>query len=210
MYIMKKNKFYISIIGVLFSFILFSCNNNNLEKGIFYAEYKSNENKEDSYKKAKNLMYADLAQYTGKLIDRYDFEVVAGVLMENNIIDFSNAKITYKNKNDEFITKIKVEDPTIKERAENILLSIKKVGVLKDSIRAFSTIELPKLDNLSAYTRATIERSALNKAHKSLYTLIMDEGMDPTTASMLTNQAYVIEETYSDTEYSVVIETKLN
>ena len=207
---MKKNKFYINVIGVLFSFILFSCNNNNLEKGVFYSKYKSNESKEDSYKKAKNLMYADLALHTGELIDRYDFEVVAGVLMENNIIDFSNAKITYKNKNDVFITKIKISDPTIKERSENVLLSIKKVGVVKDSVRAFSTIELPKLDNLSAYTRATIERSALNKAHKSLYTLIMNEGLDATTASKLTNQAYTIEETYSDTEYSVVIETKLN
>ena len=207
---MKKNKFYSVAISILFSFILFSCNNNNLEKGIFYAKYKSNESKEDSYKKAKNLMYADLALGAAPLIERDDFEVVAGVLMENNIIDFSNAKITYKNKNDVFITKIKVEDPTIKERAEDVLLSIKKVGVIKDSVRAFSTIELPKSDNLSAYTIATIERSALNKAHKSLYTIIMDEGIDATKASILTNQAYVIEETYSDTEYSVVVETRLN
>jgi len=206
---MKKNKFQISLIIILMPFLL-SCNNNNLEKGVFYSKHESRESKKDSYAKAKNLMYADLARYTGELIDRDDFEVVAGVLIENNIIDFSKAKITYKNKNDVFITKIKVKDPTIKERAQDVLINIKKEGMVKGSMRSFATIELPKSDSLSSYTRATIERSALRDARILLYSIITNEGIDVTTASILTNEAYVIEETYSDSEYSVVIETKLD
>ena len=203
---MKKYNIYILL---LFLILVVSCQKNNPENGLFFAKYESVLSFDEADIKSKNMIYRDLAEFMGSSVGRDDYAVIAGFLSDNEIIDFNNAQIERKEKKDKFIIKIKVEDKTLFDRSFKALESIKKEGLLSDSARAFATISLPEVENLSAYTRSTIERNTLSKANESLYKLLIEEGFEVNLANEMTNSSYIIEENYSETEYTVIIESDL-
>lgn len=203
---MKKYNIYILL---LFLILVVSCQKNDPENGLFFAKYESGLSFDEAYIKSKNMLYRDLAEFMSSSVDRNDYAIIAGFLSDNNIIDFDNAQIDRKEKKDKFIIKIKVKDKTLFDRSFKALESIKKEGILSGAARAFATINLPEVENLSAYTRSTIERNTLSKANESLYKLLIKEGFGVNLASYMTNSSYIIEESYSETEYTVIIESDL-
>lgn len=203
---MKKNKIYIIILFTLLS-IISSCTKTNFEKGIIYARSESIENEEESTQKAKNSIYENIAKEAGKIIDRNDYEILKTVLINDNIVDFDIAKIKTSKKDNKFITEIKVKDREIYSRSLESLEKLKKEGNVLGSYRAFGSAEFSKDVTLNAFTKSSIERSALQRAHDSLFDILVKSGVNADEAICLTNQAYIIEETYSSTEYNVIIET---
>ena len=92
---MKKNKLYfISFIFIIIILlILFSCKNNNLQKGILYSKSSSDLSFEASKEKAINQIYFYIANQTANLINRNDYNIIAFALKDDNLIDFEKSAI---------------------------------------------------------------------------------------------------------------------
>lgn len=78
------------------------------------------------------------------------------------------------------------------------------------TIRANASIEISENAKLNAYTRQTLTQNALKRAYESLYKILLDNNIEPNKAVELTNNAYIIEESYGSNDYNVVIETEIN
>lgn len=205
---MKKNKLYI----ILWIFInIISCKNNNLEKGILYSKSSSDISYEASREKAVNEIYFYIANQTANMINREDYNIIAFSLKDYNLIDFEkNADIKQYKKEDNFFTEIKVEDSEIYNKVVKSLENLKKEGLVGSTIRANASIEISENAKLNAYTRQTLTQNALKRAYESLYKILLDNDIEPNKAVELTNNAYIIEESYGSNDYNVVIETEIN
>lgn len=205
---MKKNKLYI----ILLIFInIISCKNNNLEKGILYSKSSSDISYEASREKAINEIYFYIANQTANMINREDYNIIAFSLKDYNLIDFEkNADIKQYKKEDNFFTEIKVEDSEIYNKVVKSLENLKKEGLVGSTIRANASIEISENAKLNAYTRQTLTQNALKRAYESLYKILLDNNIEPNKAVELTNNAYIIEESYGSNDYNVVIETEIN
>lgn len=210
---MKKNKLYfISFIFIkIILLILFSCKNNNLQKGILYSKSSSDLNFEASKEKAINQIYFYIANRTANTINREDYNIVAFALKEDNLIDFEkDAIIKEYKKEDNFFTEIKIEDAKLYQKIIQSLEKMKKEGQIGATVRANASIEISETARLNAYTRQTLTQNALKRAHESLYKILIESGIDANKSAELTNKAYIIEESYSANDYNVVIETEIN
>lgn len=205
---MKKNKLYV----LLLIFInIISCKNNNLEKGILYSKSSSDISYEASREKAVNEIYFYIANQTANMINREDYNIIAFSLKDYNLIDFEkNADIKQYKKEDNFFTEIKVEDSEIYNKVIESLENLKKEGLVGSTIRANASIEISENAKLNAYTRQTLTQNALKRAYESLYKILLDNNIEPNKAVELTNNAYIIEESYGSNDYNVVIETEIN
>lgn len=205
---MKKNKLYV----LLLIFInIISCKNNNLEKGILYSKSSSDISYEASREKAVNEIYFYIANQTANMINREDYNIIAFSLKDYNLIDFEkNADIKQYKKEDNFFTEIKVEDSEIYNKVIESLENLKKEGLVGSTIRANASIEISENAKLNAYTRQTLTQNALKRAYESLYKILLDNDIEPNKAVELTNNAYIIEESYGSNDYNVVIETEIN
>lgn len=205
---MKKNKLYV----LLLIFInIISCKNNNLEKGILYSKSSSDISYEASREKAINEIYFYIANQTANMINREDYNIIAFSLKDYNLIDFEkNADIKQYKKEDNFFTEIKVEDSEIYNKVIESLENLKKEGLVGSTIRANASIEISENAKLNAYTRQTLTQNALKRAYESLYKILLDNNIEPNKAVELTNNAYIIEESYGSNDYNVVIETEIN
>ena len=210
---MKKNKLYfISFIFIkIILLILFSCKNNNLQKGILYSKSSSDLSFEASKEKAINQIYFYIANRTANTINREDYNIVAFALKEDNLIDFEKSAIIkeYK-KDDKFFTEIKINDEKLYKNVVESLEKMKKEGFIDSKIRAIASIEISENAKLNAYTRQMLTQNALGRAYESLYKILIESGIDANKSSELTNKAYIIEESYSSNDYNVVIETEIN
>ncbi len=210
---MKKNKLYfISFIFIkIILLILFSCKNNNLQKGILYSKSYSDLNFEASKEKAINQIYFYIANQTANLINRNDYNIIAFALKDDNLIDFEKSAIIkeYK-KDDKFFTEIKINDEKLYKNVVESLEKMKKEGFIDSKIRANASIEISENAKLNAYTRQMLTQNALGRAYESLYEILIESGIDANKSSELTNKAYIIEESYSSNDYNVVIETEIN
>lgn len=208
--IMKKNKLYF-IFTVSIFIIIFSCKNNNLQKGILYSKSYSDISYEASKEKAINEMYFYIANQTADLINRKDYNIIAFALKDENIIDFEkNAIIKEYKKDDNFFTEIKVNDSQIYDKVIESLKKMKKEGLVDSKIRANASIEISENAKLNAYTRQILTQNALSRAYESLYKLLLANGIDANKSAELTNKAYILEESYSSNDYNVVIETEID
>ena len=208
---MKKNKLYIFIIFLLI--IIISCSGNNIRRGILHSQAYTDISFEVSRMKAEDAMYYYIAEQTAPLINRNDFNIVAVSLKDSNLIDFSNEDIVsikeYK-KDDNFYTEIKLKDDTIYDRTIEVLNRLKKEGSIDDKIfRANASIEISENAKLNAYTRQMLTQNALKRAYESLFRVLRSNDIDVNRAVQLTNEAYILEESYSSNEYNVVVETIL-
>ncbi|WP_157150600.1 hypothetical protein [Brachyspira sp. SAP_772] len=207
---MEKNKIYFLILLLT----IVSCKKNNIEKGILYSTGYSDLSYEASKTKAIENMYYYIAEKTALSINRSDYNVVGVFLKDSNIIDFNNKEITkiknYK-KNDNYYTDIKVEDASIYTNSLQALSKIVREGKIEGNIfRANASIQLTENAKLSPYTRQILTQNALKRAYESLYYMLLKEGIDVNEVVKLTNNAYISEESYSENEYNVVIETEIN
>ncbi|WP_300757908.1 hypothetical protein [uncultured Brachyspira sp.] len=206
---MKKNKLYIFIILLLI--IIISCSGNNIRRGILHSQAYTDISFEVSRMKAEDAMYYYIAEQTASLINRNDFNIVAVSLKDNNLIDFSNEDIvTFKEykKDDNFYTEIKLKDDTIYDRTIEVLNRLKKEGSIDDKIfRANASIEISENAKLNAYTRQMLTQNALKRAYESLFKVLLSNNIEVNKAVSLTNEAYILEESYSSNEYNVVVET---
>lgn len=210
---MKKNKLYfISFIFIIIILlILFSCKNNNLQKGILYSKSSSDLSFEASKEKAINQIYFYIANRMANTINREDYNIVAFALKEDNLIDFEkDAIIKEYKKEDNFFTEIKIEDAKLYQKIIQSLEKMKKEGQIGATIRANASIEISETARLNAYTRQMLTQNALGRAYESLYKILIESGIDANKSSELTNKAYIIEESYSANDYNVVIETEIN
>ena len=208
---MEKNKLYIFIIFLLL--VIISCSNNNIQKGKLYSKVYTDVSFEASKMKAIDDIYYNIAKETAVLINRNDFNIVAVSLKDNNLIDFDNKDIVtlkeYK-KDDNFYTEIKVKDDTIYDRTIEVLNTIKKEGSVGEKFfRANASIEISENAKLNAYTRQMLTRNALKRAYESLFRVLRNNNIEVNEAVRLTNEAYILEESYSSNEYNVVVETVL-
>ena len=210
---MKKNKLYfISFIFIkIILLILFSCKNNNLQKGILYSKSSSDLSFEASKEKAINQIYFYIANQTASLIKRNDYNIIAFALKDDNLINFEKSAIIkeYK-KDDNFFTEIKINDEKLYKNVVESLEKMKKEGKIGATIRANASIEISENAKLNAYTRQMLTQNALGRAYESLYKILIESGIDANKSLELTNKAYIIEESYSSNDYNVVIETEIN
>ena len=207
---MEKNKIYFLILLLA----IVSCKKNDIEKGILYSTGYSDLSYEASKTKAIENMYYYIAEKTAPSINRSDYNVVGVFLKDSNIIDFNNKEITkiknYK-KNDNYYTDIKVEDASIYTNSLQALSKIVREGKIEGNIfRANASIQLTENAKLSPYTRQMLTQNALKRAYESLYYMLLKEGIEVNKVVELTNNAYISEESYSENEYNVVIETEIN
>lgn len=209
---MEKNKLYLIII-LLLLFYLISCSKNNIKKGYLYSKAHTELSYEASKSKAIDNMYYYIAEKTASLINRKDFNIVAVSLKDNNLIDFDNkdiAEIKEYKEDDNYYVEIKVKDSSIYERTIETLKKLKKEGSIDDKVfRANASIEISETANFSAYTKQILTQNALKRAYESLFKILINNDIDANTAAKLTNEAYILEESYSSNEYNVVIETVL-
>lgn len=207
---MKKNKLYF-IFTISILLIIFSCKNNNLQKGILYSKSYSDISYEASKEKAINEIYFYIANQTADLINRKDYNIIAFALKDENIIDFEkNAIIKEYKKEDNFFIEIKVNDSQIYDKVIESLEKMKKEGLVGSKIRANASIEISENAKLNAYTRQILTQNALSRAYESLYKLLITNGIDANKSAELTNKAYILEESYSSNDYNVVIETEID
>lgn len=207
---MKKNKLYF-IFTISILLIIFSCKNNNLQKGILYSKSYSDISYEASKEKAINEIYFYIANQTADLINRKDYNIIAFALKDENIIDFEkNAIIKEYKKEDNFFIEIKVNDSQIYDKVIESLEKMKKEGLVGSKIRANASIEISENAKLNAYTRQILTQNALSRAYESLYKLLLANGIDANKSAELTNKAYILEESYSSNDYNVVIETEID
>lgn len=209
---MKKNKLYFLyfILIILSLTIIFSCKNNNLKKGILYSKSFSDISFEASKEKAINEIYFYIANRTANLINRNDYNIVAFALKDDNLIDFEkDAIIKEYKKDDNFFTEIIIEDSNIYEKVIESLEKMKKEGFVGSTIRANASIEISEEARLNAYTRQILIQNALKRAYESLYKILLENGIDANKSAQLTNNAYILEESYSSNDYNVVIETEI-
>lgn len=208
---MEKNKLYFIIILLLF--YLIACSRNNMQKGNFYSKVYTDVSFEASRTKAIDSIYYYIAKETSSIINRTDFNIVAVSLKDNNLIDFDNkdiADIKEYKKDDNFYVEINVKDSSIYNRTLEILNKLKKEGSVEDKFfRANASIEMPETANLNAYTRQMLTQNALKRAYESLFKILRSNDIEVNKAVQLTNEAYILEESYSSNEYNVVVETIL-
>lgn len=210
---MKKNNTNFLLIFFIFIITIISCSKNDIKKGILYSKSYSDLNYEASKTKAIDSIYYYIAEQTSQTINRNDFNIVAVHLKDSNLIDFDNkdiSEIKQYEKDNNFYTEIKVKDNTIYNRTLDILKQIKKEGAVGDKIfRANASIEISENAKLNAYTRQMLTQNALKRAYESLYKILLNSGIEINNAVKLTNNAYILEESYSSNEYNVVVETEL-
>ncbi|ASJ20325.1 hypothetical protein [Brachyspira hampsonii] len=208
---MEKNKLYFIIIFLLF--YLMACSGNNIEKGNFYSKVHTDVSFEASKSKAIDSIYYYIAKETSSIINRTDFNIVAVSLKDNNLIDFDNkdiANIREYKKDDNFYVEISVKDSSVYNKTLEILNKLKKEGSVEDKFfRANASIQMPETANLNAYTRQMLTQNALKRAYESLFNVLRSNEIDVNIAVKLTNDAYILEESYSSNEYNVVVETIL-
>lgn len=208
---MKKNKLYFILIIFIVLINIFSCKNNNLEKGILYSKSYSDLSFEASKEKAINQIYFFIANETANLINRNDYNIVAFALKDDNLIDFEkDAIIKEYKKDDNFFTEIKINDAGLYEKVTQSLEKMKIEGQIGGTIRANASIEISETARLNAYTRQTLTQNALKRANESLYKILIENGIDVNKSAELTNKSYIIEESYSSNDYNVVIETEID
>lgn len=208
---MKKNKLYFILIIFIVLINIFSCKNNNLEKGILYSKSYSDLSFEASKEKAINQIYFFIANETANLINRNDYNIVAFALKDDNLIDFEkDAVIKEYKKDDNFFTEIKINDAGLYEKVTQSLEKMKIEGQIGGTIRANASIEISETARLNAYTRQTLTQNALKRANESLYKILIESGIDANKSAELTNKSYIIEESYSSNDYNVVIETEID
>ena len=208
---MKKNKLYFILIIFIVLINIFSCKNNNLEKGILYSKSYSDLSFEASKEKAINQIYFFIANETANLINRNDYNIVAFALKDDNLIDFEkDAIIKEYKKDDNFFTEIKINDAGLYEKVTQSLEKMKIEGQIGGTIRANASIEISETARLNAYTRQTLTQNALKRANESLYKILIENGIDANKSAELTNKSYIIEESYSSNDYNVVIETEID
>lgn len=208
---MKKNKLYFILIIFIVLINIFSCKNNNLEKGILYSKSYSDLSFEASKEKAINQIYFFIANETANLINRNDYNIVAFALKDDNLIDFEkDAIIKEYKKDDNFFTEIKINDARLYEKVTQSLEKMKIEGQIGATIRANASIEISETARLNAYTRQTLTQNALKRANESLYKILIESGIDANKSAELTNKSYIIEESYSSNDYNVVIETEID
>lgn len=208
---MKKNKLYFILIIFIVLINIFSCKNNNLEKGILYSKSYSDLSFEASKEKAINQIYFFIANETANLINRNDYNIVAFALKDDNLIDFEkDAIIKEYKKDDNFFTEIKINDAGLYEKVAQSLEKMKIEGQIGATIRANASIEISETARLNAYTRQTLTQNALKRANESLYKILIESGIDANKSAELTNKSYIIEESYSSNDYNVVIETEID
>lgn len=208
---MKKNKLYFILIIFIVLINIFSCKNNNLEKGILYSKSYSDLSFEASKEKAINQIYFFIANETANLINRNDYNIVAFALKDDNLIDFEkDAIIKEYKKDDNFFTEIKINDAGLYEKVIQSLEKMKIEGQIGATIRANASIEISETARLNAYTRQTLTQNALKRANESLYKILIESGIDANKSAELTNKSYIIEESYSSNDYNVVIETEID
>ena len=207
---MKKNKLYFIFVILIILLNIVSCKNNNLKKGILYSKSYSDLSFEASKEKAINQIYFYIANQTANTINREDYNIVAFALKEDNLIDFEkDAIIKEYKKEDNFFTEIKIEDAKLYQKIIQSLEKMKKEGLIGEKIRANASIEISETARLNAYTRQTLTQSALKRARESLYKILIESGIDANKSAELTNKSYIIEESYSASDYNVVIETEI-
>ena len=208
---MKKNKLYFILIIFIVLINIFSCKNNNLEKGILYSKSYSDLSFEASKEKAINQIYFFIANEMANLINRNDYNIVAFALKDDNLIDFEkDAIIKEYKKDDNFFTEIKINDAGLYEKVTQSLEKMKIEGQIGRTIRANASIEISEAARLNAYTRQTLTQNALKRANESLYKILIESGIDANKSAELTNKSYIIEESYSSNDYNVVIETEID
>lgn len=208
---MKKNKLYFILIIFIVLINIFSCKNNNLEKGILYSKSYSDLSFEASKEKAINQIYFFIANEMANLINRNDYNIVAFALKDDNLIDFEkDAIIKEYKKDDNFFTEIKINDDRLYEKVTQSLEKMKIEGQIGGTIRANASIEISETARLNAYTRQTLTQNALKRANESLYKILIESGIDANKSAELTNKSYIIEESYSSNDYNVVIETEID
>ena len=207
---MKKNKLYFIFVILIILINIVSCKNNNLKKGILYSKSNSDLSFEASKEKAINQIYFYIANQTANMINREDYNIVAFALKEDNLIDFEkDAIIKEYKKDDNYFTEIKIEDAKLYQKIIQSLEKLKKEGLIGEKIRANASIEISETARLNAYTRQTLTQNALKRARESLYKILIESGIDANKSAELTNKSYIIEESYSASDYNVVIETEI-
>ena len=208
---MEKNKLYFIIILLLF--YLIGCSRNNIQKGNFYSKSYTDVSFEASKSKAIDSIYYYIAKETSSIINRSDFNIVAVSLKDNNLIDFDNkdtVNIKEYKKDNNFYVEINVKDGNIYNKTLEILNRLKKEGSVEDKFfRANASIQISETADINAYTRQMLTQNALKRAYESLFKVLISNNIDANMAVKLTNEAYILEESYSSNEYNVVVETIL-
>lgn len=208
---MEKNKIYFFIVYLILSFYFISCSGNNLKKGKFYSKVCTDVGFEASKIKAIDSIYYYISKETGYIINRNDFNILSISLKDNNLIDFNDEDIVsikeYK-KDNYYYVEIKVNDNNIYSNTLQVLNTLKKEGSIGEKIfRANASIEISENAKLNAYTRQMLTQNALKRAYESLFKILRNNCIEVNKAVTLTNNAYILEESYSSNEYNVVIET---
>ncbi|WP_295161063.1 hypothetical protein [uncultured Brachyspira sp.] len=209
---MEKNKLYFIIIFLLFCLV--SCSKNNIKHGMMYSKQYTDISFDASRLKAIDNIYYNIAEETSYIINRSDFNIIAVSLKDSDLIDFNNknnVSIKEYKKDDNFYVEIYVKDESLYSRTLYILNTLKKEGSIDDkTFRANASIEIPDSTKLNPYTKQLLTRNALKRAYESLFKILRSNDIEINRAVNMTNNAYILEESYNSNEYNVVVEAVLD
>lgn len=195
------------IIIIFTTLFLSACQKQNIDKGLISAKSKSKVSYAESEKLAVDLIYSNMASYICEKTKRSDTNIIDYDLRNMDMIDSNSMKIKRSYFFGNYKTKITVSDLNLKTKMNNAVSYFTREGKVEKYIRAFAKIDYP--DNLTLYAKSVLERDAFIRAKKNMRQSLSDEKIAPEKIESLLNKSYIIEETYKDKVYTVVIETIL-
>lgn len=208
------NKIYsIAILNILI-LLLSSCQKYDIENGNFFVKAKSEQSEEHSIELAKSKIYEHIAEYISDKTKRTDTNIIYYTLLDSDILlfDGSNSQIISKKSSGSYNTSIKINDSDINSKVEDFIISFQRGGKTyiddkPSSYRANASIDYPDITDL--YTKSILQKDAFRRAIDSIRKELLADGLSEDECLKIIDNAYIVEETFGQKTYTVVVEVSL-
>ncbi len=192
--------------------LLCSCQRYDIENGIFFVKAKSKYSESDSLEIAKNKVYNNLVNYISEKTERVDTNIIYYSLVDSTVVQFDDYEIKSSKFFNGYNTSIKINDNEIKNRLDDFIISFQRSGKInttdsKTVYRAHADIDY--IDSHDLYTKSVLERDAFRRAVENIKKQLLSDGFLGEDVSIIIENAYMIEETFGQKVYTVVVEVSL-
>ncbi len=210
--ICQISKLTITIILNIFILLLCSCQKYDIENGKFFVKAKSKISSDDSLEIAQNKIYAYLTDYISEQTKRSDTNIIYYGLLDSDVLSFDDYQIISNKSFASYNTSIKINDTNIQNRLTSFINSFQRYGKIQDNnqettYRAYASIDYPNTSDL--YTKSVLERDAFGRAVNNIKKQLLADNISDKEASIAIENAYIVEETFGEKMYTVVVEAVL-
>ncbi len=203
----KTNKITTTILSSMLLFSICSCQKYDIKNGSFFVKAKSQESENSSIEMAKNKIYNHIVSYIGDKTERSDTNIIYYTLVDSDILSFDNYEIKSKKSFNSYSTSIKIDDSDIKSKIDDFIIKFQRGGKTADSYRANASIDYP--DTIDLYTKSILQKDAFRRAVDSIRKELLADGISEEECSNILDNVYILEETFGQKMYTVVVEVSL-